>query len=52
MKWFLFRLTGWKILRPCRAPWGEDTRLWTRTDWIWARRFNAPVGYLPDNPNN
>lgn len=45
MTW-LFRLTGWKIFRPARAPWGEATDLWTEGDWRWFRRYQAPVGYL------
>ena len=46
MKTWLFRLTGWKIFRPRRAPWGESTALWTDGDWRWFRRFNAPMGHL------
>jgi hypothetical protein len=46
MKVWLFRKTGWKILRPTRAPWGEATDLWTDGDWRWFRRFNAPMGFL------
>jgi len=44
--WRLFKLTGWKLLRPSRAPWGEDTGLWSEGDWRWARRFDAPQDHL------
>lgn len=43
---WLYRKTGWKFLRPDRAPWGESTALWTEGDWNWFRRYNAPTGFL------
>lgn len=35
---FLYRLTGWRIFRPSRTPWGESTSLWSDVDWDWYHR--------------
>lgn len=39
MKTWFYKLTGWRFLRPSRAPWGESTSLWTEGDWRWFRRY-------------
>jgi hypothetical protein len=38
MRTFLYRLTGWRLFRPRRAPWGESTDLWSEIDWDWFHR--------------
>jgi hypothetical protein len=37
----LFRLTGWRMFRPRRAPWGESTHLWSNEDWKWFREIGS-----------
>lgn len=39
MTW-CFQHTGWKIFRPVRAPWGEDTTQWFEQDWRWFRTYD------------
>ena len=47
----LFKLTGWKLLRPARTPWGEQTNLWTEADWEWFRTYQPGAGVSPLTAN-
>lgn len=48
---FLYRLTGWRIFRPSRTPWGESTALWSDVDWDWFNSLPPNWRAPPIDPN-
>jgi hypothetical protein len=44
MMWRLYIITGFRVFRPRRTPWGELTKFWTDRDWEWFRIYGRGMG--------